>query len=133
MRPTPNRGCIAVVAAAGLAVILYPLMAAEAAAPAPAAFSRCAGCHSTRPGENKIGPSLAGVFGRSSGSVAGYHYSAALANAKLVWDDKTLDQYLQNPNGFVHGTKMFVSIPDAQIREQLITYLKTLQPQAAGN
>jgi len=67
------------------------------------------------------------VFGRTSGSVAGYHYSAALGNAKLVWDDKTLDQYLQNPNGFVHGTKMFASIPDAQIREQLITYLKTLQ------
>ena len=35
-------------------------------------------CHSTKPGENKLGPSLAGVFGRKSGTEPGYNYSSAL-------------------------------------------------------
>ncbi len=38
-------------------------------------FAECGGCHSTSPGVNKIGPSLAGVVGRKSGTVAGYSYS----------------------------------------------------------
>jgi len=29
-------------------------------------FSHCAACHSTSPGVNKIGPSLAGIVGTSS-------------------------------------------------------------------
>ena len=33
-------------------------------------FAHCAPCHSTKPGENKFAPSLAGVFGRKSGNGA---------------------------------------------------------------
>jgi cytochrome c2 len=35
-------------------------------------------CHAKEAGVNKIGPSLAGVFGRKSGSALGYNYSPAL-------------------------------------------------------
>src|SRR5688500_14478026 len=35
-----------------------------AAATAPTVFNQCTACHSTDRGENGIGPSLAGVFGR---------------------------------------------------------------------
>jgi cytochrome c2 len=87
---------------------------------------RCAACHSTAPGENKIGPSLAGVFGNVSGSVAGFNYSAALKSAHLNWDDATLDKWLQNPPGLVHGTTMFVNISSSGDRQDLIAYLKTL-------
>src|SRR4051812_36703965 len=59
--------------------------------------ARCAGCHATAPGQNKVGPSLAGLSGNASGSVAGFNYSAALKNAHLHWDDATLDKWLQNP------------------------------------
>ena len=89
--------------------------------------ARCAACHATAPGENKIGPSLAGVFGRTSGSVTGFNYSAALKGAHLNWDDATLDKWLQSPSGLVHGTTMFVNISSSGDRQDLIAYLKTLK------
>jgi cytochrome c len=107
--------------------------ATPAGAPAAADFSRCAGCHSTQAGQNKIGPSLAGVFDRPSGSVPGYNYSAAMKNAHLTWDDQTLDKFLQNPGGVVHGTKMFATVPDADTRQRVIAYLKSLQPQTGSS
>ena len=54
----------------------------------------CTPCHSTEAGVNKIGPSLAGVVGRKSGSAPGYTYSAALKAANITWDDKTVDKWL---------------------------------------
>jgi cytochrome c2 len=54
-------------------------------------------CHSPKAGENKIGPSLAGVFGRKSGSAPGYNYSPALQSAGITWDEQELDKYLANP------------------------------------
>ena len=107
--------------------------ATSAGASTTADFSRCAGCHSTQAGQNKIGPSLAGVFDRPSGSVPGYNYSAAMKNAHLTWDDQTLDKFLQNPGGVVHGTKMFATVPDADTRQRVIAYLKSLQPHSAAS
>ena len=52
---------------------------------------------SSKPGVNKIGASLAGVVGRKSGSAPGFNYSPALKEANITWDEKTLDQFLQNP------------------------------------
>src|SRR6266851_4036890 len=114
---------------AGMSLAWLASAAAPAGAPTAADFSRCAGCHSTQAGQNKIGPSLAGVFGQTSGSVPGYSYSAALKNAHLTWDEQTLDKFLQNPSGLVHGTKMFAAVPDADTRQRVIAYLKSLQPQ----
>ena len=88
--------------------------------------TRCAICHATAPGENKIGPSLAEVFGKPSGSVAGFTYSAALKSAHLTWDDAMLDKWLQNPSSLVHGTTMFVNLPSGNDRQDVIAFLKTL-------
>src|ERR1700747_3365046 len=85
----------------------------------------CTPCHATEPGVNKVGPSLAGVVGRKSGSAPGYNYSAALKAANITWDEKTLDQWLQNPTGDVHGAKMFITIPNAGDRQNAIAYLET--------
>jgi len=90
-------------------------------------FARCAACHSAAPRENEIGPSLAGVFGRKSGSEPGYSYSDALKAANITWNEATLDQYLANPGADIHGTKMLVSVPSAADRQNLIAYLQTLQ------
>jgi cytochrome c len=90
--------------------------------------SHCSVCHTTEPRVNKIGPSLAGVFGRKSGTEAGFDYSPALKAAAITWDDKTLDQFLQNPGADVHGTKMVVSVPGNDDRQNVIAYLKTLKP-----
>jgi cytochrome c len=91
-----------------------------------AAFSRCAACHSTTAGVNKIGPSLAGIVGSKSGPVPGSAFSPPLKEANITWDDGTLDKFLQNPNGLVHGTRMFVSVPNPTDRQNIIAYLHTL-------
>lgn len=109
------------------------LNTAEAAPRGAADFaSRCGGCHSTEPGRNGVGPSLAGIYGTTSGTVAGYTFSPAMKNANIVWDNQNLDKFLQNPAGLVHGTKMFVSVPDTATRQQIISYLQGLKPQAAA-
>src|SRR6266446_479979 len=64
-----------------------------------AVFSHCAACHSTSPGVNKIGPSLAGIVGSKAGSVPGFNFSPGMKNAEVTWDDGSLDKFLQNPNG----------------------------------
>jgi cytochrome c len=89
--------------------------------------AHCTPCHATEAGVNKVGPSLAGVVGRKSGSAPGYNYSAALKAANITWDDKTLDQWLQNPTGDVHGAKMFITVPNAGDRQNVIAYLETLR------
>ena len=89
--------------------------------------THCSPCHATEPGVNKIGPSVAGVVGRKSGSKPGYNYSPALKAANITWDEKTLDQWLQNPIGDVHGSKMFITVPNAEDRQNVITYLETLK------
>jgi cytochrome c len=93
-----------------------------------AVFSRCAACHSASPGVNKIGPSLAGIVGGKSGAVPGYAFSAGMKKANLTWDASTLDKFLQNPNGLVHGTKMFYRLSNPTDRENVIAYLGTLKP-----
>ena len=117
----------------GMSLAWLASAATPAGIPSAADFSRCAGCHSTQAGQNKIGPSLAGVVGRSSGSVPGYDYSDAMKNAHLTWDQQTLDKFLQSPGGLVHGTKMFATVPDAGTRQRVIAYLKSLSPQSAAS
>jgi cytochrome c len=80
-----------------------------------------------QPGDDKIGPSLAGAFGRKSGSEPGYTCSPALKAANITWDQQTLDKFLANPTADVRGTKMFISVPNAADRQNVIAYLQTLK------
>ncbi len=48
-----------------------------------------------------------------------------MTSANLTWDDATLDKFLANPAGLVHGTKMFISVPSSTDREDVIAYLDT--------
>jgi len=88
--------------------------------------NQCASCHTTEAGRNGFGPSLAAVFGRKAGSLAGYHYSPAMAQAGLTWDEKTLDAFLTSSTKEVPGTAMPVALPDATVRANVIAYLETL-------
>jgi cytochrome c len=118
---------LAALICASTAAILSKAEAAGDAGAGEQVFARCSICHSAKAGENKIGPSLAGVYGRKSGSVPGYDYSPALKSAGITWDEQELDKYLTNPQADVHGTKMVISVPNTQDRENLIAYLKTLK------
>lgn len=87
--------------------------------------NNCSICHSIEPGKNKIGPSLAGVVGRKSGSVPGYSYSDANKKSGLTWDEATLDKYLTDPRAVVPGTKMlFAGLKNPEDRKAVIAYLK---------
>jgi cytochrome c len=89
-------------------------------------FARCALCHDVKSGPKKIGPSLAGLFGRTSGTVAGFTYSPAMQKAKIKWDAKSLDAFLTKPSGSVPGNRMaFAGLPNAVDRANLITYLSS--------
>ncbi|KAF8411907.1 hypothetical protein HHK36_004465 [Tetracentron sinense] len=44
-----------------------------------------------------FGPNLNGLFGRQSGTTPGYSYSAANKNMAVMWEEKTLYDYLLNP------------------------------------
>ena len=99
---------------------------APTVAVAPAAFTQCRVCHSVEPGQNGIGPSLAGVVGRRAGSAAGFSYSADMRSLGTTWNDGTLDRYLSDPSGMVPSTTMAIGPLDATQRRAIIAYLKTL-------
>lgn len=44
-----------------------------------------------------IGPNLHGLFGKQYGTTPGFSYSAASKNKEIVWEEKTLYDYLLNP------------------------------------
>lgn len=92
-----------------------------------AAFTPCAVCHSVD-GSNGTGPTLKGIIGRKSGTVAGFRYSRAMKSAAIVWDEASLDRYLTDPQALVPGNIMpFSGVADGAQRAELIAYLKTLR------
>ena len=89
-------------------------------------FAQCKTCHVAEMGVNRVGPSLYGIFGRHSGIVTGYKYSAANLKSGVVWNEATLYKYLEAPMKFMPGTKMaFGGLKKPQDRADVIAYLKT--------
>lgn len=83
---------------------------------------RCIGCHALT--QNHEGPRLQGVYGRTSASVADYAYSEALKNARIVWDDRSLNKWLADPDILVPNNNMDFLVSNPQERKDLISYLK---------
>lgn len=89
-------------------------------------FGACAACHSLRPGQNMTGPSLANLWNRKAGGLESFsRYSPALKSANIVWNDKTLDEWIADPQHVVPGNQMtFPGIKDARQRADLLAFLK---------
>ncbi|HLJ64932.1 MAG TPA: c-type cytochrome, partial [Stellaceae bacterium] len=93
--------------AAGLALVVGLMMgmgqamAGGDAAAGKAVFAKCATCHSLEDGNNGIGPSLHGIFGRKAASADDFHYSPFMEKSGIVWDEVQLDKYLADPQGLV--------------------------------
>lgn len=117
--------------AAGLAVttLATPGQAADPTEGEKVFKRVCASCHiTTAEGPKRLGPTLAGVVGRKSGSVEGFRYSNANKNANIVWTPEKLDPYLKDPKAVVPGTIMaFAGVKKDDERANLIGYLQTLK------
>ena len=88
-------------------------------------FKKCKACHALVVGKNKVGPTLAGIFGRTSGTVEGFKYSPAMKDAGIVWTEETMDAFLAKPKKYIKGTKMaFPGMKKEAKRKDLIAYLK---------
>lgn len=96
--------------------------------------ANCTACHSNEPGKNKVGPSLAGVYGRQAGTAAGFKLYKGLKDAKWTWDESTLSEYLKDPPAYTKAKNnkpgaMPFKIGDAKTREDVIAYLKSISPK----
>jgi len=126
--------------ATGLSILTLLIGASQSfAAGNPAqgqrAFGACAACHSLRPDENMTGPSLAGLWNRKAGTLASFsRYSPAMKSADIEWNDKTLDEWIDDPQHLVPGNEMtFAGIKDARQRADLLAFLKqATQPGASA-
>jgi cytochrome c len=91
----------------------------------------CSPCHTKEPGRNSIGPSLYDVVGRPAASLSTYSYSPAMRRSGIVWTEESIGSFLVSPAAKVPGTKMtFLGIPEADRRDDLVAYLKSLHATA---
>jgi cytochrome c len=84
---------------------------------------RCGGCHALD--HDKEGPRLAGVYGRTAGSVDTFEYSDALKKSNITWNDESLENWLIDPGQLVPNNNMAFHLENAGERRNIIAYLKT--------
>ena len=89
-------------------------------------FKKCKACHVVDKEKHKTGPHLVNVIGRTAGTAEGYKkYSKAMKNSGIVWNDETLDGYLEKPKKYLKGTRMaFAGLRKEKDRANVIAYLK---------
>jgi len=126
MPPRVTHKSIAVAALALLGVATLDVAAAQDNRGELAFNNTCRTCHTLKQGDNRLGPSLAGLIGRKAGSVSGYPYSDAMKKSGVVWDEATLDRFIEHPDAAVPGNNMkpFAGLPSADDRAAIIAYLK---------
>jgi cytochrome c len=120
-------------ASATLLVLAAPALAAGDAAKGEKEFNKCKSCHMIESADEvivkggKVGPNLYGVIGRAAGSVDGFKYSDGLAakgSEGLVWDEATVAEFVQDPNGFL-GDRSKMTFKLKKGAEDVAAYLAT--------
>ena len=121
----------AALSALSLLATLAPAWAAqEASDDGQVAYNNaCRTCHSFKPDDNRLGPTLHGIVGRKAGSIEGFAFSPSMKASGITWDEATLDKFITDPNAVVSGNKMqpYGGIADAGERKKIVDYLKTLK------
>jgi cytochrome c len=87
----------------------------------PTLYSNCAVGWLTR---NREGPRLQGIYGRTAAAVPGFPYSEALRKANITWNEKSLEQWLADPDAFLPGNNMDFLVAKPQERKDLIAYFE---------
>ena len=83
---------------------------------------RCTGCHSLD--QDKEGPRLRNVYGRTAGSISTFKYSDALKSAHMTWDDASLNKWLTDTESLIPDNDMSFHVPKADERADIIRFLK---------
>ncbi|MER8387760.1 cytochrome c family protein [Mesorhizobium sp. M0166] len=119
---------VAFFAAVSVATFVTTQSQAQDAAAGEKVFAKCKICHVADKDQNKVGPSLNGVIGRTAGTHPGFSYSKAMTEAGksgVKWDEATLTTYLHDPKAMVKGTKMaFSGLKKDEDIANVIAYLK---------
>ena len=132
-----GRGGVATIVGIGARALLLaalgvslaaPVAWAQDADPGKAQFLKsCGVCHAVeKDAAPRQGPNLLGVVGRKAASVEGFKYSEAMKTADWVWDEKSLDPWIENAATVKPGTIMSYKQADPEKRALIIGYLKTL-------
>ena len=82
-------------------------------------------CHTTKEGDNRLGPNLYKIVGSKAGSLQNYGYSSAMKGADFVWDEAKLDRFIANPEQTVPGNNMkpFSGLASADDRAKVVGFL----------
>ena len=117
--------------AVGLAFLAVKLVNAQGdpAAGQVVFDQKCASCHSVTADlvHGLSGPNLVGVVGRPAGTVAGWDFSTALKDSKVIWTEENLNKWLTDSTAFVERAEMDLKVPNRIEREDVISYLKNLK------
>ena len=116
-----NQVCAPVLALLAFTSIPAARAEGDAAAGKQLYATRCTACHSID--FNGVGPAHKNLIGRRAGTAPGYAYSGALKSSSVVWSAETLPKWLADPEKFIPGQKMFVSVADEKERADIVAYL----------
>ena len=119
-------------AVAALAVVLSPVGAfaqtGDAVKGAATFKMRCGICHTVTGTDTPMAPSLKGVVGRKAGHGSKtFKYSDALEDYEKPWTPAAINTFIAGSQKMVPGTKMMITIPDAQQRADIVAYLATVK------
>ena len=117
------KGLLTVIA---ISILSVTAAGAQDIAAGATSFKKCGPCHDVGPtAKNKVGPSLNGLDGRKSGTVAGYNYSDANKGSGITWNEESFLDYIKDPKAKIPNTKMtFVGIKNEGEAKSLWAYLK---------
>ena len=98
-------------------------------------FKKCQACHEIGEGaKNRVGPQLNNIFGRSAGGLPGVKYSKSMIKAGeegLVWNNETLNSFIENPKKLIVKTRMsFSGLRKEDDRKNLLLYLSEFSKDA---
>lgn len=91
---------------------------------------QCAACHAVAADAPAgMGPNLHNIIGREAGKLAGFPYSNEFKKglAGKNWNPELLDAWLEDPQNLAPGTYMMYKQADAEVRKEIIAYLKTVK------
>lgn len=89
---------------------------------------RCSNCHSNKPGESSLAPTLHGLMGRKAGGVEGFPYGEKISRLELVWSKETFEAWIGSQSLDSPILRMrHLGVDDPGDRASLSAYLETLK------